>query len=61
MEYTVAYKRDKILNSGIDVYKRGYDDGQQDGYQYGEEVGNRDGRDEGYEAATWMEIRIDGE
>jgi flagellar biosynthesis/type III secretory pathway protein FliH len=54
MEYTMACQPNKssthvFVKTGIDSYKRGYDDGQKDGYLQGEERGYIDGRDKGDE------------
>jgi len=58
MEYTAAYQPNQtstrtVIKTGIDSYKRGYDEGREDGYRHGEEKGYdegyREGEEKGYE------------
>lgn len=49
MESALTHKHSTIMKSGIDSYKRGYDEGREDGYKQGEEKGYDDGYAEGNE------------
>lgn len=53
MDFTTTLMREKVVQAGIDHYKRGYDEGSADSLKRGEkkgyDIGYNDGEEEGYE------------